>query len=106
MASEAAFSFRSDPGGLDALLHSESGPYAQWLTRLGNQVVNGAKARANVDTGTMRSLIEFRLEVEDGKLVGIVAARTNYSFYVHNGHGSYPGNPFLTDALREAVGGI
>ena len=103
MASSAEWSFRVDNAGVDRLLHDPSGPMGQWLTRLGNQVVNGAKTRANVDTGNMRSRIEFRLEVEGGVLVGYVAARTNYSFWVHEGFGSYPGNPFLTDALAEAL---
>lgn len=94
----ASFTFRPDRSGQDRLLHSPTGPYAQWLTRLGNRVVNGAVVRANVDTGLMRSRIEFRLETQAGQLVGIVAARTNYSIYVH------AINPFLTDALREAMG--
>ena len=92
--------FRTNQAGVDALLHSTTGPYAQWLTRVGNQVVNAAKVRANVDTGLMRSMIEFRLEVEGGLLVGYVEAKTDYSFYVH-AH-----NPFLTDALAEVVGGL
>lgn len=103
MASEASWTFRTDQAGVDRLLHDPRGPMGQYLTRLGNQVVNGAKQRANVDTGNMRSRIEFRLEVEGGMLVGYVAARTNYSFYVHEGFGSYAGNPFLTDALAAAL---
>lgn len=104
MASSANIRFTTIPGGVDRLLHTTTGPYAQYLTRTGNRVVNAAKARANVDTGLMRSRIEFRLESEGGHLVGIVAANTNYSRYVHDGNGSYPGNPFLTDALRDVLG--
>lgn len=92
--------FTTNAAGVDALLHSTTGPYAQWLTRVGNSVVNGAKRRANVDTGLMRSRIEFRLEVEAGVLVGYVEAKTHYSFYVH------ARNPFLTDALQEVVGSL
>ena len=65
---------------------------------------NGAVIRANVDTGLMRSRIEFRLEVEAGRLVGIVAARTSYAVHVHNGTRHYRGNPFLTDSLRAVLG--
>lgn len=95
--STASYTFTVDQGGVDRLLHDPGGPYGQWLTRVGNQVVNAAKPRANVDTGLMRSRIEFRLFTEGGELVGEVAARTNYSAYVHRI------NPFLTDALAEVL---
>jgi len=101
-----SFTFDPDRGGQDRLLHDESGPYGQWLARVGNRVVNGAKTRANVDTGLMRSRIEFRIERDDDGLVGIVAARTNYSYFVHNGTRWYAGNPFLTDALRDVLGSL
>lgn len=94
----ASYSFRPDPGGIERLARSQTGPVAQYLTRLGNRVVNNAKSRANVDTGLMRSRIEFRLDSEGGQLVGIVAARTEYSVYVH------AINPFLTDALADEIG--
>ena len=100
----ASFTFEADRAGQDRLLHSTNGPYAQWLTRVGNQIVNAAKARANVNTGLMRSSITFTLDTESGgRLVGIVGAHVNYSLYVHNGNGYYPGNPFLLDALREVL---
>lgn len=95
--------FRANPAGVSELLNSTTGPYAQWLTRVGNQVVNSAKRKANVDTGLMRSRIEFRLEVEAGGLVGRVEAKTNYAFWVHQGSRGRPGNPFLTDALAEVL---
>lgn len=104
MAASTAFTFRPDRAGQDRLMHDPNGPVGQYLTRLCNRVVNGAVVRANVDTGLMRSRIESRVEVRAGRLVGIVAARTSYAVYVHNGNGTYPGNPFLTDSLREALG--
>lgn len=97
--SSASITFTVNQGGVDRLLHSESGPYGQWLTRVGNRAVNEAKIRANVDTGLMRSRIEFRLTSEGGVLVGYVAARTDYSFYVH----AY--NPFLLDGVAAALAG-
>lgn len=95
---QASFTFRSDNGGQDRLLHDPNGPVGLYLTRVGNRAVNYAKIRANVDTGLMRSRIEFRLEVQGGQLVGILAARTNYSLYVHRI------NPFLSDGIRQALG--
>lgn len=93
----AEVTFRVSQAGVDRLLHDPGGPYGRWLTQVGNRAVNGAKQRANVDTGLMRSRIEFRIAVEGGLLVGYLAARTNYSLYVH------AINPFLTDAVREAL---
>lgn len=105
MTASASVTFTPDQAGIDRLLHTESGAYGQWLTRKGNQVVNVAKTLANVDTGLMRSRIEFRLQFDaSGHLEGIVAARTNYSYWVHQGNGRYAGNPFLTDALRQVLG--
>lgn len=98
MASEASFRFKPDNAGLDRLLHDPNGPLGQYITRLGNRAASYAKVYANVDTGLMRSRIEFRLENEGGQLVGIVAARTNYSIYVL----AY--NNFLLDGLRDALG--
>lgn len=100
----ASFSFTPNRAGQARLLQSPTGPLGRWMTRTGNQVVNRAKARANVDTGLMRSRIEFRLEVQQGQLVGVVAARTNYARYVHDGTRYMLGNPFLTDALRDVIG--
>lgn len=100
-----SYTFTPDTGGQDRLLHSPSGPYGRWLTRVCNQVRTEAVQRANVDTGYLRSRIEYRVFVEGGKLVGEVAARTSYARFVHDGFGSYPGNPFLVDALRAVLGG-
>jgi len=97
----ASFTFTVNRGGVDRLLHDPNGPLGQWLTRLGNRATNYAKQYANVDTGLMRSRIEFRVEVEGGQLVGYLAARTNYSWYVIN----QTGNDFLMDGVRSATGG-
>lgn len=94
----ASFTFTTNQAGVDRLLHSETGPYGQWLTRLCNRVKTGAQERANVDTGLMRSSIEFSITTEGGHLVGIVAARTSYAIYVHEKY-----NPFLLLALQDVL---
>lgn len=91
-----SYEFHANDAGIDRLLHAPNGPLGVWLARKGNQWVNAAKARANVDTGLMRSRIEFRVEVDAGGLVGILAAKTSYAVYVH------ARNPFLLDAIRSA----
>lgn len=99
-----AYSYRRNEAALDHLVADPNGPTGQHITRLGNSMVNYAKEYANVDTGNMRSRIEFRLERDGDDLVGIIAARTNYSRWVHDGNGYYEGNPFLLDAARTVLG--
>lgn len=95
--------FHAIPGGTDRLLHTPSGQYGQWLARKGNTMTTVAKSRANVDTGLMRSRIEFRVEVQGGLIVGVLAAKTGYAKYVHDGTRYANGNPFLTDAVRDTL---
>lgn len=97
--------FTANPAGVDALLHDPSGPYGQWLARIGNQARNGALRRSPVDTGLMRSSITFTVELRGGVLVGLLAAKTHYSWYVHEGTRGRPGRPFLLDGIRDALGG-
>ena len=93
--------FTPNQGGINRLLHDPAGPYGQWLARKGLQWQNAARVKANVDTGLMRSRIEFRVEVQGGQLLGILAARTGYARWVHDGARGRAGNPFLLDAVRE-----
>lgn len=99
----ATVTFRPDPGGQHRLLRDTHGPLGVYMTRIGNQIVNAAKARANVDTGLMRSRVEFRLSVGATGLIGQVVARTNYAAFIHRGTRYYAGNPFLTDAVRDVL---
>lgn len=102
--SNARFVFTPNKAGIDRILRDPHGQGAQWLTRIGNQMVNEAKARANVDSGLMRSRIEFVVETGPvGTLRLVLAARTNYSAFVHDGTRWYRGNPFLTDAARTVL---
>lgn len=91
--------FHLNQAGMEHIFHSEDGPVGQSLARLCNRIVTTAKERANVDTGLMRSRIEFTMEHDGSELVGVVAARTDYAIYVHEGTAYYQGNPYLTDAL-------
>jgi hypothetical protein len=100
----AGYSYHRNQAGMEYLLSDPNGPTGQTVTRLGNSMVNYAKQYANVDTGNMRSRIEFRLEQDGRDLVGIIAARTSYAQYVHDGTIYYEGNPFLLDAARTVLG--
>lgn len=101
-----SFTFTPDRAGQDRLLRQTGGPYGQWLTRVCNQVANTAKGYAPVDTGLLRSRIEFSIEETGSGLVGIVAARTNYAYFVHQGTWRTEARPFLTDALRDVLGSV
>jgi len=93
---------RLDQAAIDRLTSSTSNYGQVYLPAVGNRMVNAAKRRANVRTGLMRSTITFRV-VPGSPASGELAANTRYSYWVHNGNGRYPGNPFLTDAVREVL---
>lgn len=99
----ASYTFHPRQAGINRLVRDPDGPLGERMVRLLTRVQNRARTYANVDTGNMRSRIEFRLETDGLDLLGIVAARTNYSYWVHEGNGYYEGNPFLTDALAEEI---
>lgn len=95
----ASYTFKPNRAGQDRLLHDPYGPYGRWLTRVLNEAANEARQRANVDTGYMRSRIEFVVQQgPSGALEGILAARTNYAIYVHEKH-----NPFLRLAIAAVL---
>jgi hypothetical protein len=99
----ATVTFRANPAGQHRLLRDTHGPLGSYMTRIGNQIVNAAKARANVDTGLMRSRIEFRLSVGATGLIGQLTARTNYAAFIHQGTRYYAGNPFLVLAAKDVI---
>jgi HK97 gp10 family phage protein len=57
----------------------------------------GAKMRAPVDTGFLRSSIQSRFPVPG---VGIVSAAAEYAIYVEFGTRYAPGQPFLVPAFE------
>lgn len=101
--STASATFHPNAAGIHMLLHSPDGEVGRGLTRLCNRIVTLAKDYANVDTGLMRSRIEFTIEDIGGDLVGVIEARTDYSYYVHEGTIFMEGNPFLTDAAAVEI---
>ncbi len=86
-----------DRGGIRAMMTTGQG--RQFVYRIGNRVLNNARARVNVDTGYLRSTGA----VEQSDDVTVVVFRARYAAAVHNGHHSYPGNPYLADALIEEM---
>lgn len=101
MTAAAQVQIRVDRAGLARFATSPTGPVMVFMTRLGNRVLNNARTRVNVDTGYLRST--GTMEVLPGDSAVRVAFRARYALAVHNGHHSYPGNPYLADALNEEV---
>lgn len=122
-----------DPVAIRELLTSKDGPVGVDLQRRVLRVTNAAKKKCNVNTGRLRSSIRGSISSDAKGLVGTVGTDLDYALYVHNGtkahrieakgdhplhwsgaggdafawyvdHPGYKGNPFLTDALKEAAG--
>lgn len=96
--SSATATFHPNSRGIYMLISAPDGEVGRGLARLCNRIVGTSQGFANVDTGLMRSRIEFTIESDGRDLVGVIAARTDYSYYVHEGTWFMDGNPFLTDA--------
>lgn len=103
MIGGASVTIRPDRAAQARLVNDPDSPAGRAFARKLNQITTGAKRRANVDTGLMRSRIEYRL-LDGSPLTGEVVAATNYARWVHDGTRHYAGNPFLTDAAREVSG--
>lgn len=123
--------------GLDEILRSPNGPVVKEVTKRTRSTSNLAKRKVGVDTGRLRSSIQYTVNAQHDKVVGTVGAMVQYARYHHDGTGihgpkgrpitpkngpflvftpkgakkpvfatqvagSKP-NPFLTDALAEAV---
>lgn len=88
------------------MLRLRAGAIRRYMLRLGNRVLNNSRARVNVDTGYLRST---------GGVISVgidtvrVAFTARYARLVHDGwrhrtdSGSYRGNPYLTDAMKEEI---
>lgn len=86
------------------LLNLASGPTGRYLASLAVKVETGAKQRAPVDTGRLRSSITWRLE--PGKpLAAIVGTNVEYAAFVELGTRNMRAQPYLVPALRAVVGG-
>lgn len=81
--------FVPNPAGLAELLYSPVGPVARDLALRAVKVTSGAKRRAPVDTGRLRSSIRFAM-LRDGKgMYARVGTEVEYALAVHEGHGAF-----------------
>lgn len=128
--------------GLDEILRSPTGPVVKEVTARTRTTSNLAKRKVGVDTGRLRSSIQYTINIQHDKVIGTVGAQVQYARYHHDGTGIHGptgkpitpkngpflvftpkktgrggkspvvfatqvsgsrANPFLTDALAEAV---
>lgn len=86
------------------LLKATDGPLGRHLATVSARVETAAKARCPVDTGRLRSSINWRLETRDGELCGVVGASAEYARFVHDGARGRPPRPFLAEGLQAVTG--
>lgn len=89
---------------LDHLLKSTAGPLGKYLGGVAARVETAAKGRCPVDTGRLRSSINWRVELHEGELCGVVATSADYARFVHDGTKYVDARPFLVDGLRAVTG--
>lgn len=92
-----------DSAAMNHLLHSETGPVGQWMTRVVNRSVNLAKPNTPVRTGYLRSRVNGRVTPGPEGLTGELVASTGYARYVENGTRYMKGRHMLRDAAFQAL---
>lgn len=90
-------------GELAALLTGPNGPVAKTLVRRAIQVDRAAKRLAPVDTGRLRSSINWRIERDPFGLRAVVGTNVHYAVYQEFGTSKMPAHPFLRPALLAAL---
>lgn len=88
-----------DRAALDRELTSTNGPVAKDLTRRAISVDRAAKGLCPVDTGRLRSSINWRLAVDSRGLLAVIGTSVTYAPYQEFGTRHQPGKPFLRPAL-------
>lgn len=96
---------RLDHAAIAELLTSTDGPVGKHLTKIAIRVERGAKQRAPVDTGRLRSSVTWELDSEGRFLVARIGTNVVYAKYQELGTARMPAHPFLRPALDSVRGG-
>lgn len=91
------------PSELTAVLEGEGGPVYADLTRRVLNVHAAATRLCPVDTGRLRSSLRWSVGRDSQGLVGLVGSDVEYAGFVNDGTRFMAAQPFLTDALSEAL---
>lgn len=87
------------------LLRATNSPVGRLLARYAAKTETAAKARCPVDTGRLRSSINWRIEIDGQGLVAIIGTNVEYAIFVHDGTRYMAGRPFLLEGLHQALAG-
>lgn len=87
---------------LTELFESPSGDVARDLTRRALQVDNAAKQLCPVDTGRLRSSINWQIGQDGDGLLAMVGTNVEYAPHVELGTSKMAAQPFLLPALDAA----
>lgn len=88
-----------DRGALDRVLESPQGDVGRELARRAVSVDRAAKGYCPVDTGRLRSSINWRLATDSQGLLAVIGTNVEYAPYVEFGTGRMGAQPFLRPAL-------
>lgn len=94
-----------DQAGLDELFSGPDSAVGKFVARKTIQVNRGAKHRAPVDTGRLRSSITWEIGQDGTTIVGRVGTNVHYAPYLELGTRRMRARPFLRPALAAAGGG-
>lgn len=75
---------------------------ANALDRAGYVIENKSKENCPVDTGILRSSINHIVENN----MCVIGTNIEYAAAVHEGHGSWSGNPFLEEAFNTSIADV
>lgn len=93
-----------DDAALNELFASPDGPSGKFLKRVTTKVTRGAKRRAPVDTGRLRSSIADEMSREGDVLIGRIGTDVEYALHQEMGTVHMPAHPYLRPALDDAKG--
>lgn len=91
-----------DRGAIDRVLESPQGDVGRELARRAVSVDRAAKGACPVDTGRLRSSINWRLASDSRGLLAIVGTNVEYAPFIEFGTRRMGAQPFLRPALGAA----
>ncbi len=95
--------FRIDSAAIAEILAGPSGPVAQALAVVAQQIVNIAKSLTPVDTGRLRSSITWQMGRAGDVLFAEVGTNVEYAPHVEFGTRWMAAQPYLVPALLRVV---
>ena len=93
---------RLDHAAIAALVNSPTGPVAKDLLRRTLKVQRAAKQLCPVDTGRLRSSIQYAIERDSRGLLARIGTDVTYAPHVELGTRRAAAQPFLRPALNQA----